>query len=531
MNRMIPCRTGQAGLAARALLVLLICLGCFGQAIDGRLVGTVNDSSSAAVPTASVVITNQNTGIVTKIQTDHAGNFVAPSLPAGTYNVRVEAPGFRVAVSTGNTVAVAQTTRVDFALQVGSVSESIEITGEAALVQSDSSDIGQTIAQQQVQTLPLNGRIFSQLVQLVPGAVAKGFGDATESGAGAGARTAITSSVNGVPWSAVSYTLDGVYNAEPLNAFINIAPPVEAIEEFKVQTSNPSAEFGTFGGAAVNLTLRSGTNQYHGSVFEFVRNEALNSRDFFSSSKAPYKTNQYGGTLGGPIVKNKFFFFGDYQGMRYRQGSTYNINVPTTAMKTGVMNSAEGFDTIYDPLSSSSSATTTPFANNTIPSARFDPVSAKVLNLWAPGNVSSAVGPYSNYQENVSNKQNVEAFDVKFDYQFETLGRLFFRESYNRRDSITAGPGGDAYRFMYSGPDAKNRSQNAVLGYSLPGPPKPDERNPLRLQSVLYHRFRARLRHRREQHPRHQERQSSCLCAVQRHCQLRDWRPVRFRHR
>ncbi|MCW5982750.1 MAG: TonB-dependent receptor [Bryobacteraceae bacterium] len=435
-----------------------------GQAISGRLVGTVVDASEAAVPNAQITVTNQGTGIAWTSQTDSQGNYVAPSVPPGSYTVKVEAAGFRAAVVSDNVVSVAQTTRVDVSLQVGAVTETIEVRSQVALVQSTTSDIGETIEGRQIQTLPLNGRIFSQLVQLSPGAVPRGFGDAPESASGAGARTFITSTVNGVPWSGTSFTIDGVANTEPLNAFINIAPPVEAIEEFKVQTNNPSAEFGTFGGAVVNLTLRSGTNEFHGSLFEYVRNQSLNARSFFAGSKAPFKTNQFGGTIGGPIIKNKAFFFGDYQGIRLRNGVTYNINVPTASMRQGILLPAEGFDTIYDPDSATTAAGVTPFPGNSIPVSRWDPVTARVLEIWPqPNKAPSRPGPFQNYGENVSNSQTVNAFDIKGDYQFERAGRLFIRESHARRDLDTVPP---ANQFMSADPDSRSRNHNAVAGYS-----------------------------------------------------------------
>jgi hypothetical protein len=434
----------------------------FGQAINGRIVGTVLDSSEAAIPNAAVAITNQETNIAWTTRTDAQGNYVAPSLTPGSYSVKVEAAGFRTALVPNNNVGIAQTTRVDVRLQVGAVTETVEVREQAELVQSTTSDVGETIGQRQIQTLPLNGRIFSQLVQLVPGAIPRGVATAPESASGAGARTFITSTVNGTPWSGTSYTLDGVNNSEPLNAFINIAPPLEAIEEFKVQTSNPSAEFGTFGGAVVNLSMRSGTNDIHGSLFEYLRNQSLNARSFFASTKAPFKTNQFGGTVGGPIIKNKAFFFGDYQGLRLRNGSTYNLNVPTADMQQGLMTKQDGFDTVYDPGSAPSSASVLPFPNNQIPVSRWDPVTAQVLKIWPTPN-RNVVGPVSNYVQNVSDSQNVNAFDIKGDYQFERAGRLFVRESYSRSKLDTMPPGN---QFMAANPDSSQNSHNAVAGYS-----------------------------------------------------------------
>ncbi len=452
------------GVALFCLLVLTICASA--QEITGRLVGTVVDASAAAVPDANVSATNQDTGIVTKTKTDGQGNFVFSTLPPGLYTIRVEANGFRTAVAADSQITVAGTSRVDVALQVGSLSESVVVKAESALVQSASSDISQSIEKQQVQDLPLNGRIFSQLVNLVPGAVPAGNSDAPESASGAGARSAIQSQVNGVNWSGTTYTLDGVSNAEPLNAFINIAPPIEAIEEFSVQTSNPRAEFGTFGGAVVNVTLRSGTNEFHGSLFEYLRNQDLNARSFFAASKAPFKTNQFGGTIGGPIKKNKAFFFFDYQGLRLRQGVSYLINVPSAAMRQGFVLPSEGFATPYDPLSTSNTADVTPFPNNQVPQNRWDPVTRQVLDIWPKENIAPArPGPFSNYFQNVSNSQTMNAFDVKADYQFERAGRLFIRESTAGRTLDNNAP---ANRFMSVDPDSNSRSHNAVIGHSVP---------------------------------------------------------------
>ena len=453
----------RPGAALVCLLALAMCAGA--QEITGRLVGTVVDPSAAGVPNADVTATNQNTGIVTKTVTDAQGNFVFPTLPAGVYTVRVEARGFRAAVAANNQINVAGTARVDVTLQVGSLTESVEVRAETPLVQSASSDISQAIEKQQVQDLPLNGRIFSQLVNLVPGAVPAGNSDAPESASGAGARSQIQSQVNGVNWSGTTYTLDGVSNSEPLNAFINIAPPIEAIEEFNVQTSNPRAEFGTFGGAVVNVTLRSGTNDFHGSLFEYLRNQDLNARSFFAAAKAPFKTNQFGGTIGGPIKKNKAFFFFDYQGLRLRQGNSYLINVPTAAMRQGFALPSEGFATIYDPMSASNTAAVTPFPNSQVPMTRWDPVTAQVLDIWPQENIApSRPGPYSNYFQNVSNSQTMNAIDVKADYQFERVGRLFVRESTAGRDLNNNAPGN---RFMSADPDSNSRSHNAVIGHTI----------------------------------------------------------------
>jgi hypothetical protein len=453
--------SGRQFVCANILLLMTVTV-VFGQAITGRLVGTIQDSRQASVPNARVTITNQATGIATELQTDSQGNYIAPSLSSGEYKVMVAATGFRQAVATNIAVSVAQTTRLDITMEVGNVQETVEITATATLVQSTTSDLGEIVNQRQIQTLPLNGRIFSQLIQLVPGAVPAGFGAAPEAGSTAGARTFTSASVNGLPWAGTTYYMDGIENKETLNAFISMSPPIEAIEEFKVQTNSASAEYGAFGGGVVNLTLRSGTNEFHGALFEYLRNEALNARDFFAASKNPFKTNQFGGVIGGPIVKNKAFFFGDYQGLRLRGGRPFTASVPTLAMREGRFLAGEGFaNPIYDPASSADPAQRTQFANNVIPTSRFDPVSARALALYP---LPNRPGTVNNYLENISQTQDVNQVDIRGDYQFSKLGRLFVRESYSKRALRSRLPNAPFLAFGEINSDS--RDHNAVIGHS-----------------------------------------------------------------
>ena len=195
--------------------------------------------------------------------------------------------------------------------------------------------------------------------------------------------------MNGLPWSGNNYLLDGVANNEPLNAFVNITPPLEAMQEFKVQTNNPTAEFGVFGGAVVNLSIRSGTNQFSGSLFEYYRDDALNARNFFAATKAPFNSHQFGGTFGGPMLRNKAFFFGDYQRLRQDQGRTVVATVPTADMRRGDL-SALGTP-IFDPLSGQA------FAGSIIPGDRINPITRQVADIWPLPNRSGLV---DNYIEN-----------------------------------------------------------------------------------------------------------------------------------
>jgi hypothetical protein len=237
------------------------------QTIRSTLTGTVTDPNGAIVAGVLVTATNVATNISTTAKTNNNGLYTFTALVPGEYVVAVEHSGFKRFVQSGVVLQIAEATRLDVPLEVGQITEEISVVGAAQLVRSTSSELGQVIDYKQIQSLPLNGRLFQQLVTLTPGAVPRGFADFAENPAAAGSRSFVHHSVNGMPWSGNNYLLDGVANNEPLNAFINVTPPLEAIQEFKVQTNNPSAEFGVFGGAVVNLTIRSGTNRMSGSLF------------------------------------------------------------------------------------------------------------------------------------------------------------------------------------------------------------------------------------------------------------------------
>lgn len=435
------------------------------QAITGNLLGTVTDTSGATVGDVLVRAEHRETGVVVARNTSSAGAYTLQALRPGTYTLRFEAGGFEAALVRDVVVHVDQTVRVDVQLRPGAISEAVEVSAVAPLVSSSTSELGEVIEKEQIQALPLNGRLFSQLVTLTPGTVPDGFFDEPENPAGAGARTATSASVNGLPWSGTTYTLDGVYNMEPLSAYITVSPPLEAIEEFKVQTNNPSAQYGAFGGAIVNVTMRSGTNDLHGSAFEYFRDDALNARRFVFPDTTPYepplRANQFGAALGGPLLPNKLFFFADYQGLRLRQGRQYRITVPTLAMRNGDFSGFVDPETgsllpIVDPL------TGLPFPGNVIPRQRFDPVAARAANVWP---LPNRAGDTLNYEEFNDQTNNSNAFDVKLDY---ALGgdRLFVRWSRSQRTLRSPSPGN---RFINSGDDSVNSdgtNQNGVLGYT-----------------------------------------------------------------
>ena len=422
------------------------------QTIRGTITGTVTDSTHAVVPGATVTVTNSATGISSTAVSNQQGSYTIPLLSPGVYQASVELPGFKKYVRDGIVVEIAQTTRLDVPLQVGAVSEQVQVVGESPLVRSTTAELGQVIQMKQIQELPLNGRFFEHLITLTPGAMPfYSRGDGAENPSAAGARIATAHSVNGMPWSGNNYLLDGVVNNEPQNAYINITPPLEAIQEFKVQTNNPTAEFGVFGGAAVNLSIRSGTNDVHGSGFDYYRSDTLNTRSYFAPTKAPFKSNQFGGTLGGPILQNRAFFFGDYQGLRLDQGRTQTLTVPTALMRQG--NFTEISNAIYDPL------TGLQYAGNIIPAGQINPIMQKVANIYPTPNLP---GLANNYVENNVVVQNVNAGDVRLDYTLSPQSSLFGRYSLSKRHYDEPAPG----NVFMGANNSDSSNDNGVFGFT-----------------------------------------------------------------
>lgn len=307
--------------------VLIATMAAPGQTTTGSIVGTVTDATGAAVPAAAVTVTNLETGGTLKTITDTAGNYVVTPVQVGQYAVAVVAPGFKRDVKSGIRVDVQSRVRIDFPLQVGAITESIEVVSASPLLQTDTSYLGQVVDSQRIGQLPLNGRFVTRLAVLTSGVVPTTFG-APDTGTGG-------FSANGVRPYENNYILDGVDNSNLQPGLTSaatyvIGPAPDAIGEFKLQTNSMSAEFGRSAGGVMNVTIKSGTNGLHGSFYEFLRNSKLDAKNYFDSGTKPippFKLNQFGFSAGGPIDipkvyngKNRTFFFGDYQGTRIRRG-------------------------------------------------------------------------------------------------------------------------------------------------------------------------------------------------------------------
>jgi hypothetical protein len=413
--------------------ILLTCLlaltkGLSAQAVSGTIVGTVLDSSGGVVPNAGVSILESNTNQSRSTNTNESGNFSFVNVPQGNYNVTVEQPGFRKAVRENVTVAINSTVRVDLQLQPGQVSEQITITAALPDLQTDRTDTGRKIEARQVAELPLTqNRNFQGLLNLVPGA-ARAQRNHSEF---FNSNDSMQSRVNGQARLANNIQFEGVDNNHRTGLLTVYIPPAEAIQTVDVTTSNYEAEMGRAGGAVMNVTIKSGTNDFHGSLYEFNRVSALASRRTDLVSKPPITYNYFGGTAGGAIIKNKTFFFGDYLGIRDRLGKGHRYTVPSLAFRQGDLSASP--TTIYDPNTGDANGNNRQaFPGNIIPLNRISPIAARLNSLIPAPTSGNTTGV--NFEGSTVRQKDTNSFDVKLDHSFNDNNRLSFRYSFQRAE-------------------------------------------------------------------------------------------------
>lgn len=392
---------------------------CWGQGTRGTITGTIEDESGGVVPGVEITARNTATGLERKVLSSGDGSYRVPDLPFGVYELKAEMPGFKRAVVSHIEVAVAQTVSLDLVLQVGTPSEEITVVGGASVVKRETSQLGEVIDHDKVLGLPLNGRNFTQLARLVPGVTAFGGGGGQQGGEGG---TSGFSS-NGQRSTSNNFFVDGVDNNNYFAGSVAQTPSVDSIQEFEVQTNTYAAEYGRSSGSIVNLVTRTGTNSVHGSLFEFVRNDSLDARNFFSQpefAKPNLRLNQFGATLGGPVIRDKMFYFGNYEGFRQRAEIPRITNVPTLDERQGIFTDSAG-----NPVQVS-----------------LHPVSAQLFNLFPQPNLSSVNG---NLITSPKLNRDQDQFLFKMDYLFANSDSLATRYSYGRSDTFfpfTPGQGG-----------------------------------------------------------------------------------------
>ena len=357
--------------------MLLYASAAFSQGSAGAITGTIADASGALIPGVEVTAVNVATNLTRQVVTNESGSYRIEPLPLGTYTVSAELTGFRKEVRANVKVDIDARLRIDFKLEVGGVNEVIEVTGAAPVVQTDSSVIGQVVDQRKIADLPLNGRNFSSLAYITPGAYAP---RPNSNLATRGGFVAV-----GVPEDNNSFLMDGINNNSPRANELNVRINVDAVSEFKVQTQNYGAQYGRYAGAQVDAVTKSGTNEFHGGLFGFARNDNVDARNFFDKwplpKKPEYKRFQYGGTIGGPIIKDKFFFFGAWQQQALVQQRTTNPTLPLPQFWAG------DFSRISKPIIDP--RTGLAFPGNQIPKDRISPVSLNFRPLYERATITS----------------------------------------------------------------------------------------------------------------------------------------------
>ncbi|MCC6367941.1 MAG: carboxypeptidase regulatory-like domain-containing protein [Bryobacterales bacterium] len=372
-----------------SLLILVLVLACpalWAQRTTADVIGTATDATGAVLPGVKVTVKNIDTAAEYSAATDSAGNYLITLLPIGHYTIRAEISGFKTWSIPEVALAIGDRLRQDIHLEVGTLGQSVEVTASSPALQSDSSSLGSLINERAVQDLPLNGRNFVVLAQLAAGA-----GEGEPTGLPSGTRPddrrqTSAVSVNAQPTSFNNFLIDGMDNNERFIGTVIVKPSIDALVEMKVQTNLYSAELGRTAGGVLNFVTKSGGNDYHGSLFEFLRNEKLDARNFFAGAAKPsYKQNQFGGSIGGPIKKNRTFFFADYEVFRMRQGQTVTNTVPAMAARQG---NFAGLNAIFDPLTTRTDpgrpgiSIRDRFPNDQIPASRIDPVGQALVNLY-----------------------------------------------------------------------------------------------------------------------------------------------------
>jgi Carboxypeptidase regulatory-like domain len=460
---------------------LLVCPMVFGQA-NGSFSGTVVDKTGSVLTSAQVKVTSQGTGVVREAKTDASGHYLIPLLPVATYTVGVQSAGFQAAQQKDIKLQVDEHREVNFTLAPASVTEQVEVSATEVAVQTTNPTLGQVITEQQVADLPLNGRDFVQLATLTPGTTQETNPNSFFNGGPSSevsSRGTYSLSVGGSRAQSTDWLLDGNDNNELTAGGIAILPSIDAIQEFKVLTYNYSAEYGTRAGPAVLVTTKSGSNQYHGSVFEFFRNTKLDARSFFASTKDKFNLNQFGASFGGPIRKDKTFFFVDYEGKRQRRGIPFNGLVPTPAMVSGNFSQdpyGNPLDATANPLinpytppetmvtngvttqipvpfqcNTATGLSATPLADGSqprgagtqdcriIPSSLFDPAGRGMLGLYPAANASNAALGF-NYTNVPTRSLDEGKFDIRLDHNFSAKDSAFGRFSYDQ--AVVFVPGG-----------------------------------------------------------------------------------------
>lgn len=442
------------------LALVLVTLPLSAQ-VASRISGVVVDNSDAPVPGATVVLTETRTGVTLPGATNEAGRYSFPNLLVGEYVVSAERQGFKKAVSEKLKLDVNQVIDMNLRLEVGELTQQVEVSAAAALLQTSDSQVGTVVENKQIVDLPLAARDFMQLSLLAPGVVESRDNIRHQASRGTWQGSF---SVHGQSGKYNQYIFDGLVGKEVQHQTNIFAPSIDAIEEIRVQTSNYSAEFGGEAGGHINVVTKAGTNQFHGAAWEFLRNTKLNARDKFADRRAQLNRNSFGTAVGGPIRRDKTFFFGAWDSMRLRQGFTQNTTVPTQAFREGDFSALLRTDASNpNPIVIYDWTTGAPFPNNIIPRSRLNPLAVNFQREFIPLPNRAGRGgnrPIDNYQSLQPQETGNDQFITRLDHQFNTSHRIYGRYIISDTDTLAAPPWPT---FSYS---FKMRGQHAVFNYT-----------------------------------------------------------------
>jgi hypothetical protein len=441
----------RATLVTRAVLIWLLA-GLF-AALNAQetaaIQGVVTDSSGAVIPGAAVTVTSLDRGVQRTVRANEVGFYSVPLLSPGPYKVECSSPGFAAKVHPLVRLEVGLVARIDCELAVGAVAETVEISAAATLLQSEKTEVGQVIDNKRIVEMPLNGRNYLELAQLTVGVLpARQLGRGYRGGQ-EGGFTAV-----GAHGAQNTILLDGTDNTSVTSGGAlgweaqAVKPAVDAVAEFKVVTNNTSAEFGYRTGAKVLVTTRSGTNELHGSLYHFLRNDRLDGANFFANragaAKPPYRQNQFGGTLGGPLIRNRTFYFGSYQGTRIRLGESNISTVPSMELRNGDTSKQPAIRrNIFDPYSirgSGADAVRQPFPGNVVPRNLWDPVAAPIVQMYPLPNIAGRENDINNYFFSASQKDDADQYDFRVDHNFSDAHRFYARYSVRNQNKVDPGP-------------------------------------------------------------------------------------------
>lgn len=417
------------------------------QGTTAQIVGRITDPSGSAIPGAAIKLTNVENGSLREAQTNESGSYTFPLLQPGNYRLTITKEGFRPVSRTGIALAVDQVVRIDQELELGTVTQEVVVTSAAPLLESETSAIGQVVDSSKIQSIPLNGRSAFRLVQLTPGLIASPASNGQFGDIPVNTNQDSTFSINGGRQMSNEIHIDGVPSTTGQFNTITTIPSIEATQEFKVQSNSLSAEWGRFSGGVVNVSTRSGTNEYHGSVYEYLRNDVFDANEFFNKGAGrdtpPFRMNQFGGAVGGPLSlgriydgRNRTFFFADYQGTRWRRGDTFRGSLPTAEQRRGdfskTFTQTGALVTIFDPNSTQNN-TRTPLPGNVVPANRLDPIAVKLLEYYPqPNTTGDAFTNFNNFVNNASRIVDQNQLSGRVDHNLNSSWRMFGRFAHNR---------------------------------------------------------------------------------------------------